>query len=160
MLLRRTAVLSSIVLVGCATFPPQPAVTARGYEGPRRSESEVATVYISDGRPNYESGFICEVDGRPVAAGGGCASIVYLLPGSYRLGIRYQSRLEVGKGEIGLRVERGRVYQLNATSFRTGNAGMISVLPGPSDGKLVYRNVAPNMFPEKLDVVIPYDPEK
>jgi hypothetical protein len=152
--------LVSACFAGCATFPPKPAVTARGYEGARRAESEVATVYISDGRPHYEAGFICKVNGRPATADGGCASIVYLLPGNYRLGIRYQSRIETGEGEIGFRVEAGTVYQLNATSFRTRNAGMIQVLPAPANAKLVYRNVAPNLFPEKLDSVIPYDSEK
>lgn len=86
------------------------------------------------------------MDGKLAVSGGGCASVVYLLPGSYRLSIRYQSRIEVGEGEIGLRVEAGKLYQLNATSFRVRNAGMISVLPMAANAKLVYRNVAPSLF--------------
>lgn len=149
--------LTTVLLAACASFPPGPAVKAVGYSGAPRIESEVATVFITDGRPNYESGFICSVDGKPATSQGGCASIIYLLPGAYRIGIRYQSRRETGEGQIGLRVEAGRLYQLNATSFQTNNRGMISVIPMPVGSRLVYRNVAPNLFPAgQLDTVVPY----
>ncbi len=149
------------LLAGCAhvpdPFPPGPAAQARAYEGPLRPEEQVATVFITDGRPHYESGFICKVNGRNVLADGGCASVLYLAAGSYTIGVRYRSQTQVGHGEMPLRVEPGKLYQLNTTSFRIGNAGMVSLIRMPPGSKVTYRNVAPNMFPASmLDQVIPY----
>ena len=162
-LLRIAPITATLLLSACVTtapFPPQPLATARAYDGPRRPQADVATVFILDGRPHYESGFICQVNGKPAAAGGGCASVVYLLPGSHRLQIRYRSRPEVGEGEITLHTQAGQLYQLNATSFRTSNRGMIQALPMPAGARLIYRNVAPNLAPPgKLDEAVPYDPQ-
>lgn len=161
-MIRITPLLSAIValvLTGCATvaFPPDAAVKARGYDGPELPEPEVATVFILDGRPNYESGFICTVDGKPATRQGGCASVLYLKPGVHVLSIRYQSRIERGEGEVVVGVEAGRLYQLNATSFRTNNRGMISLLPMPQGAKLTYRNVAPSLFAgSRADEPVPY----
>lgn len=143
----------------CATYPPEPGKSARGYDGPRRPEADVATVFVVDGRPHYEAGFICEVNDKPLP-GNGCASVVYLLPGVHTLKLRYVSPFQRGRGEIDIGVEAGRLYQLNFTSFRVENRGMISQLPMYQGAKLVYRNIAPNQFPsEKLDVLFPYDAE-
>lgn len=150
-------VLVSALLAGCASFPPEPAARALGYEGPSRPESEVATVFILDGRPHFESGYICQVDGRPATKDGGCASIIYLLPGRHRLSIKYRSHVETGEGAIDLAVEAGRLYQLNATSFRSGGKGRISVIPMAPGLKLTYRNVAPGQFAgAKADEAVPY----
>jgi hypothetical protein len=164
--LRRSASLplaiamASGLLAGCASsaaFPPPPALSAKAYDGPVRPEVEVATVFILDGRPRYESGYICQVDDKPVTPPGGCASVVYLLPGSHRLAIRYQSHIEVGEGQTSITVEAGKLYQLNATSFRTNNRGMISLLPMPGGTRLTYRNVAPGLFSgPKADEPVPY----
>lgn len=151
--------LAAASLAACATvtFPPAPVTRAKGYDGPTLPESEVATVFILDGRPRYESGHICQVDGKPATPQGGCASVVYLRPGPHQLSIRYQSPTEVGEGQTGLEVEAGRLYQLNATSFRTRNRGMISVMPMPAGARLTHRNVAPGLFPgSQADEPVPY----
>lgn len=149
----------ALLVAGCAstTFPPSPALRANGYEGPTLPEADVATVFILDGRPNYESGYICKVNGRPATRQGGCASVVYLRPGVHQLAIRYQSRLEVGEGGTTIQVEAGKLYQLNATSFRTQNRGMISLMAMSPGSRLTYRNVAPGLFSgAKADEPVPY----
>ena len=158
-LARISALATSLLLAACATFPPKTAIRANGYDGPTLPASEVATVYILDGRPNYEAGFICRVGDRPVPASGGCASIVYLKPGSHRLQIRYLSRVETGEGEATIAVQAGQLYQLNATSFRVRNAGVISLMPTTPGAKLTFRNVAPSQFsPPVADTPVPYGP--
>lgn len=155
--------IAILALAGCATkptdsiYPPGAAVTARGYDGPKRPETEVATVFVVDGRPRYEAGFICEVDGVTVR-GGGCASVVYLTPGAHRLRLKYLSDTQYGDGGLTIQVEAGKLYQLNFTSFRIRDAGMVSLLPMYPGAKLVYRNVAPSKVDKaQLDVPIPYD---
>lgn len=157
---RTITIVSAILVASCVTlptFPPSPAAKAKGYEGPTLPESEVATVFILDGRPDFESGYICKINEKPATQKNGCASIVYLKPGLHLLSIRYQSRIEIGEGEIRIQVEAGKLYQLNATSFRTKNRGMISLLPMSPSAKLTYRNVAPGLFPGgKAEETIPY----
>ncbi len=151
------AAFAALAFTGCATFPPQPGAQAKGYEGASLPQAQVATVFALDGRPNYESGYICQINGKPATPQGGCASVVYLKPGAHRLTVKYQSRLEVGEAELPIRVEAGKVYQLNATSFRTNNRGWLSIIPMPQGTKLTYRNIAPNLFDAaKVDEPIPY----
>lgn len=145
-----------LTLSGCASFPPGAAVQAKGYDGPPLPEWAVATVFVLDARPRYEAGFICAVDARPLPSGG-CASIVYLQGGVHRLQIRYLSSTESGSGDIVVAVEPGRIYQINATSFRTQGRGMISLVPMPKGSALTFRNVAPSQFSgPKLDQPVPY----
>lgn len=140
-----------------APYPPEPGTSARGYEGPRRPQAEVATVFVSDGRPNYEAAFICEVDDRPLP-GNGCASVVYLLPGVHTLTLRYISAIQRGRGKVDIGVDAGKLYQVNFTSLRIEDHAKISVMPMYNGAKLVYRNISPNQFPaEKLDVPFPYE---
>lgn len=148
----------ALVLAGCATVGPSgPAVKANGYKGPTLPEPEVATVFVLDGRPRYEAAFICSVDGEPLATSDGCASIVYLKPGEHVLAVKYRSTVEYGDGTYPIRVEAGRLYQVNATSFRTANRGVIRLIPMAPGAKLTYRNVAPNLVAApKLDELIPY----
>jgi len=146
-----------LCLGGCASFPPQAFVRGRGYEGPPLPESAVATVFISDGRPRYESGFICAVNDRPVTKFGSCASVVYLSGGTHTLKIRYRSPLEIGEGRLTIQVEPGKLYQLNATSFRTQGHGVVTLIPMREGSVLTHRNVAPNLVSkEKADDPIPY----
>ena len=142
-----------------APFPPSPATRANGYEGATRPQGEVATVFILDGRPKSESGYICAVNGKPATRQGGCASVVYLLPGASTLTIRYQSAIEQGTVDFPMRVQAGKLYQLNATSFRTRNTGMISLLTVQDGGRVTHRNVAPGLFAGRvLDEPLPYGP--
>lgn len=159
--MRLPLLILASLLSGCVSlhdpFPPGPAAQARAYDGPARPEGQVATVFITDGRPHYESGFICKVNGRKVLPDGGCVSVLYLAPGAYIIGVRYKSPFQVGEGEMPLHVEAGKLYQLNTTSFRVGNRGMITLIPMPQGAKVTYRNVAPNLFPAStLDQPIPY----
>lgn len=140
-----------------ADFPPQPGTVGRAYEGALRPEEQVATVFITDGRPNYEAAFLCTVDGVPALRDGGCASAVHLPPGVHQLGVRYISKIEHGESEIRVRVEAGRLYQLNFTSFRTNNRGAVSLIPMYQGARLVYRHLAPSAFPSaQLDQPVPY----
>lgn len=155
--MRTLVAIAAVALTGCAAFPPGPVVRAKGYDGPALPESEVATVFILDGRPRYESGYICKINGKSAAPQNGCASIVYLKPGTHLLSIKYRSNIESGDGEVPIQVNAGKLYQLNATSFRTRNAGMVSVIPMQPGAKLTYRNVAPGLFAgPQLDEPVPY----
>ena len=157
--------VAALFCTGCATtlssatFPPHPGTRVNGYEGATRPEAEVATVFILDGRPKSESGYICAVNDRPAAKHGGCASVVYLLPGAYTLKIRYQSHIEHGSADFSMGVQAGKLYQLNATSFRTQGRGMISILSVQDGGRVTHRNVAPGLFVGPLlDEPMPYGP--
>ena len=60
-------------------------------------------------------------------------------------------------GRAWVAVEPGRIYQINATSFRTQGRGMISLVPMPKGSALTFRNVAPSQFSgPKLDQPVPY----
>jgi hypothetical protein len=150
------------LLAGCAApvtalFPPGPAVQAKAYEGLTRPQAEVATLFISDGRPHYESGFICKLNGRPVLADGACVSILYLLAGDYTIGVRYKSPSQIGEGAIRVTAVAGRVYQLNTTSLGLDRPGRVSLIPMTQGAEVTYRKVAPNLFPASmLDKPIPY----
>lgn len=118
-------------------------------------------MFILDGRPKSESGYICAVNGRPATSQGGCASVIYLLPGAYTLSIRYQSPFEEGSGDFPMGVEAGKLYQLNATSFRTQGRWMIDVLSVQDRGRVTHRNVAPGLFVGPLlDQPMPYGPSR
>lgn len=167
--LQRVGLALPLLLAGCASqppgspwsapFPPGPATRVNGYAGATRPQTEVATVFILDGRPKSESGYICALNGKPLTPQGACASVVYLLPGTYTFQVRYQSHVEEGSGDLALAVQANKVYQLNATSFRTRNAGMISLLTVRDGGRVSHRNVAPGLFAgPMLDESIPYGP--
>lgn len=160
--MRLTLIATVSLVASCATnvnapFPPGPASQAKAYDGAPRPQTEVATVFISDGRPRYESGFVCKINGRKVVPDGGCVSVLYLTPGAHTIGVRYKSNIEVGEGELPIYVEAGKLYQLNTTSFRNSNRGRVSLIPMPQGAKVTYRNVAPNLFPASmLDQPVPY----
>jgi hypothetical protein len=139
-------------------FPPRPGTVSHGYEGAPRPQAQVATVFMTDGLPNYEAGFVCTVNQQPAVRDGGCASAAHLLPGQHRLGLRYLSRIEQGELEVGLRVEAGRLYQLNFTSFRTNHRGAVSLIPMAPGARLIYRHLSPSAFPSaQLDQPVPYE---
>lgn len=131
---------------------------AQGYTGPELDKSEVATLFLLDGRPNYESGYVCQVNSIPTRRAERCASVVYLRPGSHDLDLQYLSRAETGQGSLKVHVEAGRVYQVNVSSLRTRNAGLVTLIPMNPGTKLTFRNVAPmlsNGSPDQ-DEEIPY----
>jgi hypothetical protein len=161
LLLVFAAALSSCATTVGTSFPPPPGTRGNGYPGLTRPQGDVATVFILDGRPKSESGYICAVNGVPAAKSGGCASVVYLLPGAYNLTIRYQSAIEQGTTDFPLGVEAKKVYQLNATSFRTRNRGMVSLLTVQDGHRVTHRNIAPGLFVgAMLDQEIPYGPSE
>jgi hypothetical protein len=139
-----------------AGYPP---VKAQGYEGAQRPEAEVATVFIVDGRPHYEAGFICGIDGGKYGpASGRCASMAYVLPGMHTFSIVYQSpRYETCTVDLPIRAEAGHLYQLNATGFSIQRVCRVSQIPMADGLKATYRNVAPGQAPAALlDQPIPY----
>jgi len=92
---------------------------------------------------------------------GGCANVIYVLPGSHVLGWRYDSYGTAGNGKLLLRAEAGRIYQLNASPLGEVNGkltGMAQTMPMAPGSKLTYRNVNPGYVPSgaKLDDIVPY----
>jgi hypothetical protein len=150
--------LISALLAGCASQTPSVGnmVRAKGYPGPERPESEVATIFATDARPRWDVTFICTVDGRALERPG-CANVVYVSPGTHTLGWQYRGTSATGQGEHAAIFEAGRVYQLNASSLG-GNRGIVQVIPMPPGSKLTYRNVSPSQVPadKKPDDPVPY----
>ena len=147
------------LLAGCATAPGAfPPVKAQGYPGAPLPESEVATVFIVNGRPHYEAGFICAIDDKAAGTGGGCASIAYVRPGSHVFHIHYLApngaTCEV---YYPLDTRADRLYQLNATGFPTQHVCRVDTIPMARGLRLVYRNVTPGLAPAAvLDQPVPY----
>jgi hypothetical protein len=146
--------------VAVASDKPHDLLRVKAYEGEQRAQAEVATVFTMDGRPHFESGYICKVDDISTERDGTCASVLYLLPGTYRVHLRYQSRIETGDGEMTIRVEAGKLYQINLTSLRTRNRGMATVIPMSTGRRLTYRNLAPGLAANmnNPDEEVPYAP--
>ena len=134
-----------ITAVAAEDFAPATLWRAQAYEGPELPQSEVATIFTMDGRPRYESSYICAAAGFRTEREQTCASVVYLRPGEHALALTYRSQTEVGDGTLRVRVEAGRTYQLNFSSLRTRQTGIIQVIPMPADFRLTYRNLAPGL---------------
>ena len=155
--------LSLLLCAGCVsqpvdTFAPAGLWRAQAYEGPPRRQEEVATVFAMDGRPNYESSYICAAAGIRLERNGGCASVIYLLPGEHAVALTYRSPIERGDGTLRMRVEAGKTYQLNFTSLRTRQTGIIQVMPMPQSFRLTYRTLAPGLSvgSPRADEAVPY----
>jgi hypothetical protein len=163
-LLRPCALSACALLSACAAISGAPSgyppAKAQAYAGAPRPEAEVATVFIVDGRPHYEAGFICGVDGNHGFANGRCASIAYVLPGLHDFAIEYRSPNSGATNctvDLAISVEAGRVYQLNATGFPVQRVCRLSQIPMASGAKVTYRNVAPGQAPPALlDQPVPY----
>lgn len=142
------------------TFPPEELLRANGYEGPQRPPGETATVFAMDGRPRYESAYICKVDGKVLERNGQCASVAYLLPGRHTLSLRYRSATESGTGDYTLDVGAGKTYQLNVSSLRTQNTGLMTSIPMPARSRLTFRNLAPGLAAgsPRADEEVPHGP--
>lgn len=167
--------LASVGLsVGCASSTSSSAVSnaklnassieidsllrATAYDGPVRPRSEVAIVFTMDGRPNYESAYICKADDRVLQRDGKCATVVYLPPGQHVLAVKYVSRIEHGEVAVPVHVQAGKLYQLNASSLRTRDTGAWRFMPMPDGAKLTFRNIAPFLAAgdPRIDAEVPY----
>ncbi len=76
-----------------------------------------------DGRPRFESSYVCAAAGIRLERDGPCASVVYLLPGEHAVSLTYRSLIEFGDGNLRLQAEAGKTYQLNFSSLRVRQAG-------------------------------------
>ena len=140
-----------------ADFAPAALWRGQAYAGPARPASEVATVFAMDRRPRYESSFICLAGGWRFERDGRCASVVYLPPGEHDLGLLYQSSTETGMGAVRIRVQAGRVYQVNVSSLRTQGRGVVEVWPMAPGHVLTWRNLAPGQAAgsARIDEAVP-----
>lgn len=148
------ALFISLSLIGCAS----PGKRAQGYAGHQLPQDEVATVFSTVGG-RYGNTEICSVDERSL--GLGCASVVYVLPGSRVLEWKFKSETATGSGKLLLKAEAGRIYQLNASPLGVIDGkmrGTAQILPSAPGSTLTYRHVDPNSVPAgvKLDDVLPY----
>lgn len=138
-------------------FAPASLWRGQAYEGPTRPAAEVAVVFAMDGRPRSESSSICIAGGWRFERDGRCATVVYLPPGEHDLGLLYQSATEQGLGGARIRVEAGRVYQVNVTSLRTGGRGLVNVWPMAPGHVVTWRNIAPGLAAgsPRIDEAVP-----
>lgn len=136
------------------------AITSAGYikvqafVGPIRPENQVATVFGMDASPNWGSTYICRIDGKSLPAP---ASVVYVLPGNYRLGWCYKGRGQEAQGETDIRVQSGSLYQINASSLGNGRWSQMFIQM-PLNRKLTWRNIAPGVARPDIDELVPYGP--
>lgn len=131
---------------------------ANAYDGRTRQRDEVAIVFTMDGRPNYESAYICKADDRVLQRDGKCATVVYLPPGQHVLAVKYVSRIEHGEVAVPVHVQAGKLYQLNASSLRTRDTGVWRFMPMQGGAKLTFRNIAPFLAAgdPRIDEEVPY----
>lgn len=149
----------ALFLAACSTSPVFSTGRidqSKGYPGPEKAEGEVATVFATDAGPRYDATHICTVNYRALERPG-CVNVVYLAPGSHTLGWQYKGTTATGAGHLGVVVEAGRVYQLNASSLGDSR-GVVQLIPMPAGSKVTYRNVRPSKIPPGVnaDDVLPY----
>jgi hypothetical protein len=126
------------------------------YRGPQKPRQNVAVVFAMDASPNWGTTYICKIDGAGLA-GGVMASVVYLLPGTYRLGWCYRHQGEQAQGETEIRVRGMSLYQINASRLGEGRYSHSFIEMNSSN--LTWRQIAPGKasLPE-IDAPVPYGP--
>jgi len=103
-------------------------VQAHAYEGDARPATQIATVFAPFGiGPPY--GYICKVDEKSVVKWRGCPAVVYLLPGTHQLTVRFVSGSASASPTVAFRAEAGKTYM---------------VMPMMSGGKNIFGVEVPN----------------
>lgn len=129
-------------------------VRVRAYAGAALPASRVATVFGMDGSPRWGATLICQINGKNLP-GETLATVVYLLPGTYKLGWCYRGPGQEAHGVTEVQVRPDRLYQINA-SYLGNERWKDSFMEMPSN-RLTWRNIAPgsNSYPN-IDGAVPF----
>jgi hypothetical protein len=89
--------------------------------------------------------FVCEIDGksyRAMIALSVCPSIIYLLPGSHRLGVSHGHGNRSGKGTLSVNLAAGRVYAIGI-DYPERERVSFRLIEKPQSFVLTYKDVMP-----------------
>jgi len=131
--------------------PEQTIGRAHAYEGAARPRSQIATVFVA-----WDNGLlanICAVDGKNYVKltliSGPCGQVVYLLPGTHQLSLRYSIGTAGASPTIPIRVEAGKTYHVVGTRVAgDGRRDRVatSVNTMPQGFALTYKDVYPAYY--------------
>jgi len=131
--------------------PGRRAKLVHAYEGPLLPATKVATVFVRPFERLITS--ICEINGKKYFSWLGCGEVVYLLPGTHQLTIRYSHGWGKASTTIPIRVEAGKTYLVFGTIQEEGNAiGVLrrsvttSMNTMPADFVLTYKDIYPSYY--------------
>jgi hypothetical protein len=124
---------------------------AHAYEGAARPASQIATVFITANDGMF--GYICTVNGtnyfKLTLTSGPCGHVVYLLPRTHQLGLRYSSGASKASPTIPIRVEAGKTYHLVGTRVAgdgVRDRAVTSINTMPQGFALTYKDVYPEYY--------------
>ena len=129
-----------------ALAQPVPLRKEHAYAGSHRPLAQLATVYgtMLTSWPLTQT-FVCEIDGksyRAMIAISVCPSIIYLLPGSHRLGISHGHGNRSGKGTLSVNLAAGRVYEIGI-DYPESMRVSFRPIEKPQSFVLTYKDVMP-----------------
>lgn len=153
-------IAAALICTEAATAQMWPVWKEHAYSGLRRPAAQLAAVH---GKilmwPFPRSTNICEVDGKSYRGGfgGGCPSIVYLLPGRHQLVVTHAVGTAGGATTISVQVAAGRVYEIVAGPMVNMRASLV-VKQKPPGFVLTYKDVTPHAFVSDAQLKMRIDP--
>jgi hypothetical protein len=135
--------------------PEQMLSQVHAYEGDHRPATQIATVFRAPPERTGLLASICNVDGgkRLWAWSTPCPLVVYLLPGTHQLTIRYSTVRAGASPTIPIRVEAGKTYMVVGTVSGERNAfGVMmsrvatSISTMPEGFALTYKDIYPTYY--------------
>lgn len=142
-----TAAIAAMVVSSHAALA-QPVTIRKdhAYAGPHRPLGQLATVYGTFiARFSLTQTHVCELDGKSLRATFSieiCPSVIYLLPGNYRLGISHLSGGRRGSGVLSGNLAAGRVYAIDVDYPQQGRVSF-RLIEKPQGFVLTYKDVMP-----------------
>ena len=143
------AIGAMLVLSQMALAQPVTIRKDHAYAGPHRPLAQLATVYGT-----FIAGFsltqthVCELDGKSLRATFAlavCPSVIYLLPGNYRLGVSHLSGGREGNGVLSGNLAAGRVYGIDVGYPQPGRVSF-RLVEKPQGFALTYKDVMPTPY--------------
>jgi hypothetical protein len=140
------AIAAMLVLIQAALAQPVTIRKDHAYAGPHRPLAQLATVYgnFITSMPLTQT-HVCELDGKSLRATFAievCPSVIYLLPGNYRLGISHLSGGRRGSGVLSGNLAAGRVYTIDVDYPQQGRVSF-RLIEKPQGFVLTYKDVMP-----------------
>jgi hypothetical protein len=159
-MVRATAALAlAVVISGCASGP-ESLFRKHAYDGPRKPNDELATVFARWDIARGEQTFICTVDGKSYRQGGErgvCASVVYVGPEAHVLWVEHHAGFRVSGILLTLNPVAGRTYLVTGT-VHDSKYMRFDLREMPPSFVLTYRDLAPGLFAKGDRPNRPVDP--
>jgi len=140
------AIVAVIVSGEAALAQSVPIRKEHAYAGPPRPVAQLATVYgyFITSMPLTQT-HVCELDGKSLRKSFAteiCPSVIYLLPGNYRLGISHIRGYQRGSGVLSSNLAAGRVYAIGVDYPQQGRVSF-RLIEKPQGFVLSYKDVMP-----------------